>query len=62
MGPDSIFRNSENRPPLDTSLYSLNEDESIFLKQQTGITDDEQLKQHVIAVQKKAYEVAFSPS
>ncbi|TFY77546.1 hypothetical protein EWM64_g6466 [Hericium alpestre] len=42
-------------PPLDASLYSLNEEEVAFYKQQTGIEDDEELKRHIIAVQTEAY-------
>ncbi|TFY82954.1 hypothetical protein EWM64_g1069 [Hericium alpestre] len=42
-------------PPLDESLYNLNEEEVAFYKQQTGIQDDEELKRHIIAVQTEAY-------
>jgi hypothetical protein len=43
--------------PLDENMYSLKEEEIAFYKQQTGIQDDEELKQHVLAVQKEAYDV-----
>ena len=44
---------------LDPSLYDLQPHETAFFKQQTGIYDDELLKQHIIQVQTKAYEVSF---
>jgi hypothetical protein len=43
--------------PLDDSLYSLDVDELAFFHEQTGIKDDAKLKEHIIAVQEKAYEV-----
>ncbi|KAF8638313.1 hypothetical protein AX17_002333 [Amanita inopinata Kibby_2008] len=47
--------------PLDESLYSLDDDELAFFKSQTGIDDDEQLKNHILAVQAKAYQVYRYP-
>ncbi|TFK75137.1 hypothetical protein BDN72DRAFT_892489 [Pluteus cervinus] len=47
--------------PLDESLYSLNDVETAFFKEQTGIQDDEELKQHVLSVQKSAYAVYGYP-
>lgn len=44
---------------LDESLYGLTEDERTFLKQQTGIADDDELKAHVLRVQAEAYEVCI---
>jgi hypothetical protein len=44
-------------PRLDPSLYELNEEQSKFYKQLTKIEDDEELKQHILAVQREAYEV-----
>jgi hypothetical protein len=41
---------------LDPTLLNLSEQEAEFLKSQTGIRDDEALKNHIIEVQKKAYE------
>ncbi|GJJ13704.1 hypothetical protein Clacol_007960 [Clathrus columnatus] len=41
--------------PLDPSLYRITEDEAKFLKECTGITDDEELKQHILEVQAEAY-------
>jgi hypothetical protein len=45
------------RLPLDESLYSLNPEEKTFFKSQTGIDDDDALRDHILAVQKKAYAV-----
>ncbi|THH08175.1 hypothetical protein EW145_g2886 [Phellinidium pouzarii] len=42
---------------LDSSLYSPTPEEAAFLKSQTKIEDDEELKQHVLAVQKEAWDV-----
>ncbi|KZT70706.1 hypothetical protein DAEQUDRAFT_764289 [Daedalea quercina L-15889] len=44
-------------PPLDPSMYKLDEDEAAFFKQQAGINSDEELKQHILRVQAEAYEV-----
>lgn len=44
--------------PLDESLYSRLDTEDIsFLKSQTGIDDDEELKKHVLKVQADIYAV-----
>ena len=43
---------------LDESLYDLNNEERSFLKEQSGIQDDDELKKHVIQVQTKAYKVS----
>jgi hypothetical protein len=43
--------------PFDERLYSLDEEACAFFKAQTRINDDEGLKLHILAVQKKAYEV-----
>ncbi|KAI0034152.1 hypothetical protein K488DRAFT_46101 [Vararia minispora EC-137] len=42
---------------LDESFYGLDAEEAAFYKQQTGIQDDAELKQHIMAVQAKAYSV-----
>jgi hypothetical protein len=47
-------------PPLDPSLYSLSGEELEFFKTQTGIHDEEELKNHIIAIQTKAYAVCHS--
>jgi hypothetical protein len=42
---------------LDPSLYNIDDEEKAFFQQLVGITDDEELKEHIIKVQAKAYEV-----
>lgn len=42
---------------LDPSLYKLGDEEASFFKQYTGINDDEELRQHILQVQKEAYKV-----
>lgn len=51
--------NLENfsRLSLDPSLYSLKGDELESFKQLTGIGDDEELKEHILAVQREAFAV-----
>lgn len=44
---------------LDPTLYNPSPVEVEFFKQQTGIKDDEKLKEHILAVQKEAWEVRF---
>ncbi|KAJ6618122.1 hypothetical protein B0H10DRAFT_2030718 [Mycena sp. CBHHK59/15] len=48
------------KPPLDNSLYKLvdtNPDDLAFIKTQSGISDPEALKSHIIDVQTKAYDL-----
>ncbi|KAI0066448.1 hypothetical protein BV25DRAFT_1820396 [Artomyces pyxidatus] len=42
---------------LDESLYGLDAVESAFFKQQTGIQDDAELKEHLLQIQADAYEI-----
>lgn len=42
---------------LDPSLYHLDPDELEFFKVQTGIQDEEELKEHIIAIQAEAWKV-----
>jgi len=44
--------------PLDPSLYRLDPTALEFFKQQTGITGEDDLKQHILGVQAKAFAVA----
>ncbi len=44
---------------LDENLYDLDEEERTFIKQQTGIPDDDELKAHILRVQAEAYEVCI---
>ena len=46
---------------LDVSFYAPDEEEKAFMKEATGIQDDEELKNHVITVQTKAYKVDILP-
>ncbi|KAA1474301.1 hypothetical protein DENSPDRAFT_824110 [Dentipellis sp. KUC8613] len=41
--------------PLDNSLYKLEDEQKVFFKATTGITDDEELKKHILEVQARAY-------
>ncbi|KAG1760761.1 hypothetical protein EDD22DRAFT_899655 [Suillus occidentalis] len=47
--------------PLDPNLYGLDPDALEFFQQQTGITEEDDLKRHILAVQAKAFEVAPYP-
>lgn len=51
------------RPPLNPDLYELPQDPDAlaFFKTQTGIIDDEELKNHIMQVQQKAYNVHAYP-
>ena len=44
------------KSPLDPSLLVLEEDELAFYKAQTGISEVEELRQHILRIQKEAYE------
>ena len=46
---------------LDPSLYLPLPEETAFLKSQVGIEDEEELKSHIFAVQKEAWEVRRYP-
>ena len=51
--------------PLDENEYKIDEDGLAFMKAQTGIEDEEELKKHILAVQAEAYAVSLgfaSPS
>ena len=43
--------------PLDERYYTLCEKDVAFLKAQTGIRDDGELKRHVMEIQAEAYKV-----
>ena len=44
--------------PLDESLYKLEGADLDFYRCATGVEDEEQLKQHILAVQKRAFDVS----
>ncbi|KAF7369052.1 Methyltransferase ausD [Mycena venus] len=45
------------RPPLNESLYNMDDEDLTFLKAQSGIQDPDALKKQIIAVQTKAYDL-----
>lgn len=56
---EPVKTTSDVREALDPSLYAPSPEEVAFLKSQTGIQDDEELKQHILAVQREAWEVSW---
>lgn len=56
---NSILTNKNARPPLNDNFYFLNPDELAFFQSQTNISDEDELKAHILAVQARAYEVAL---
>ena len=46
---------------LDASFYAPDEEEKVFMREATGIQDDEELKNHIMTVQAKAYKVNKLP-
>lgn len=46
--------------PLDPSIYNLDEEQRVFFKEQTGIQDDNELRDHILQVQAEAYAVSHS--
>ncbi|KAF9485220.1 hypothetical protein BDN70DRAFT_824365 [Pholiota conissans] len=61
MSTANYFDNPQLRPKLDPSFYHLDADELAFFKTLTGISDEQDLKSHIISVQAKAYEVYGYP-
>jgi hypothetical protein len=45
---------------LDPNLYRLNQEELALLKQLTKINDEDRLKEHVMGIQREAFEVSSS--
>ena len=43
--------------PLNPEFYRLTDEEIAFHRAQTGIQDENELKEHILAVQRDAYEV-----
>ncbi|KIJ16063.1 hypothetical protein PAXINDRAFT_76139 [Paxillus involutus ATCC 200175] len=52
---------ADDVPSLQGQYYRLTPEQAEFLKQQTGITDDDELKKHIFAIQAEAYKVAPYP-
>jgi hypothetical protein len=49
--------NTDNVLTLQEQSYKITAEQAKFFKQQTGITDDDELKRHILAVQAEAYKV-----
>ncbi|KAF8890822.1 hypothetical protein CPB84DRAFT_1749022 [Gymnopilus junonius] len=58
---NSIWADPATKPKLDPNIYQLHGDLLLFFKEQTGIQDEDELKQHVLGVQAKAYEIFGYP-
>ncbi|KDR76358.1 hypothetical protein GALMADRAFT_479239 [Galerina marginata CBS 339.88] len=57
----TVFANPVLNAKLDATLYSLDAEERDFFQQLTDIQDEETLREHIIAVQTKAYEIYGYP-
>jgi len=57
----AAFADSSTRPALDESLYTPDEEQLTFFRSQTGINDEQALKEHIIRIQRKAYEIHGYP-
>ncbi|KAJ7600243.1 hypothetical protein C8J56DRAFT_909746 [Mycena floridula] len=58
---DAFQTPNETVPPLDPSLYILEGDALDFFKAQTRLEDEEELKEHILAIQRKANEIHNFP-
>ena len=54
---DAASLESLKRMQLDESLYSLAPNELEFYKSTTGISDESELKRHIISIQAEAFQV-----
>lgn len=59
---DPTQRTDAWKKPLDTVKYEPEDDAREFFKIETGITDNEELKQHILRVREKAYYVSLAPT
>ena len=55
---DFVERYRPHAEPLDDDFYHLGAEEAVFFKSWTGINDDDKLKEHILAVQRGAYEAS----
>ncbi|KAG6807487.1 hypothetical protein H0H92_007295 [Tricholoma furcatifolium] len=55
------FTNPATRPPLDEKFLVLSPEELEYFREQTQIQDEDSLRQHIIDVQKKAYQIYGYP-
>ncbi|KAI8985643.1 hypothetical protein BD414DRAFT_462227 [Trametes punicea] len=53
----NVNRDNRSGPPLDPSLYSIDDEAMEFMKELTGIKDPEELRQHILGVQAEAYSI-----
>ena len=49
--------NPHTNVTLDPTLYNPSPEAVAFYKQQTGITSDDELKEHILSIQKEAWDV-----
>ncbi|KAF9238203.1 hypothetical protein BU15DRAFT_75364 [Melanogaster broomeanus] len=56
-----ISVSADNVPPLQEQYYGLTPEQAEFFKQKTGISEDDELKRHILAIQEEAYKVAPYP-
>jgi hypothetical protein len=63
MSDNSSSQQKSNQPgrevALDERYYNPTDEDRTFLKQQTGIQDDEELRAHIFQVQAEAYKVCW---
>jgi hypothetical protein len=63
MSDNSSWQQKSSQPgrevALDERCYNPSDEDRAFLKQQTGIQDDEELRAHIFHVQAEAYKVCF---
>jgi hypothetical protein len=55
----SRYADPAARPKLDPKYYRLKPGELAFFQQLTGVEDEQELKQHILDIQAKAYEVGI---
>ncbi|KAG6899163.1 hypothetical protein C0993_012723 [Termitomyces sp. T159_Od127] len=61
MSNRSPFADPERKPPLEKRFLSLSPEELDFLKVQTLIESEDELKEHIFKVQKRAYDIYGYP-
>ena len=58
VAPSGGTKYTQSGAELDESLYELTDEEESFLMRQTGISDPEELKKHVLDIQREVYAVS----
>jgi hypothetical protein len=56
----NLTREISEAPKLERSFLVLEKDEEEFYRSETGITDLDELKEHILAIQEEAYKVLNS--